>query len=460
MPALPLALGWAAAVGLAFADGRRRGAGWVAVAALAAMLAALCGLLAALPADGTCTVVSGGWPAGIGIALRADLLGTLFAAVAVAVLLAAAAFQVLRGVEERSFPSLVLFLALGLCGVFLTGDAFNFYVFFEVSMVSSFALAAYGTERRELRAASIFMIVNLLGSALFLGAVVALYRVHGTLDLVELAAAGSGAAVLTMPAVLLLAAFALKLGLFPFHYWVPSVYVGTRPAVAAMLAGALANIGVYGLLRFGAEVLPDQLAGGRLLLSILGCTTVVYGALLAVSRRKAPEVLAYASVSQGGYLLIAIGIGGRAGYAAAVLYTIVNSLDKAVLFLAAGDGTGGRAARGFALGALSVAGVPPLAGFVAKLGMFRAAFAADSFVLAAVLFLGSALSFVYMFQGYQHVFWARRGGQPAARPARRVRRAHAVTLALGLLLVAFGIWPEPLLAASERIAAGLAEAER
>lgn len=447
MLALPLAIGWVGAVLLAFVDGRRRGAGLAAAAALSGMLAVLVYLLVSLPPGGEHVVVSGDWDAQAGIALRADALGLAFACVSVGVLLAALTFELVRGVEARVFPSLVLFLAAGLTGLFLTGDAFNFYVLFEVSMMASFALAAYGSDRREIRAASIFTVVNLLGSAVFLGAVVAIYHVEGHLDLAWVAGSTPDRvqAPRMMPAVLLLVAFSLKLGLFPFHYWVPSVYANTRPAVAAMLAGALANIGAYGLLRFGGQVLPDQLASGRNIVLFLGATTVLYGSMLAVSRRRVPEVLAYSAVAQAGYVLIGIGLGGQVGYAAAVLYALVNAVDKTLLFLASASGSAWTD-RAFALGALSLAGMPPMAGFVAKLALFRAAVAAESAVLVAVLFLGSALSFVYVFQAYQHTFWVR--GAPQAAGAS----GQSVLLAVALVLLAGGVWPEPLLALSERAA--------
>ena len=137
--------------------------------------------------QGSLLSVAGDWPGGVGIALRADPLGLLFAALANAVLLAALLFEVLSGVRSRSFPALVLFNAAGLNGLFLTADAFNFYVFFEVAMTSAFVLASYGESPRQMRSSLIFVVVNLLGSVLFLAAIGALYHVTGTLDMRELA---------------------------------------------------------------------------------------------------------------------------------------------------------------------------------------------------------------------------------------------------------------------------------
>ena len=171
---------------------------------------------------------TGDWPAGVGITLRADALGVLFALLSSLALLAATVHEVLDGVRERVFPGLVVLLAAGLTGVFLTGDVFNFYVFFELSMTAAYILATYGGTRRELGAALVFTTVNLLGTFVFLLSVAGLYHVTGTLDMARIAErvadVDPNAAILI--AVGFFAAFSVKLGLFPFHFWLPTVYTG------------------------------------------------------------------------------------------------------------------------------------------------------------------------------------------------------------------------------------------
>src|SRR5689334_14228548 len=283
--ALALVIPWAAGIVLVLLDGRRRLVGWVAVAVLAANVAALVILAAQVLPAGEVEVTTGKWPAGVGITLRADALGVLFAVLSSLALLTATVHEVLDGVRDRVFPGLVVLLGAGLTGVFLTGDVFNFYVFFELSMAAGYILATYGGTRRELGAALIFTTVNLLGTFIFLLSVAGLYHVTGTLDMTRdaarLADVDPNAAI--MVAVGFFAAFSVKLGLFPFHFWLPTVYTGARPAVAAILAGSLANIGAYGLLRFGGELLPRelQLAAGALI--VIGTMSILYGAILAVS---------------------------------------------------------------------------------------------------------------------------------------------------------------------------------
>jgi multicomponent Na+:H+ antiporter subunit D len=446
---IALIVPWAAGAALVPFDGRRRVVGWLAVAALAVNLAALTVLAADVLSGGPVEATTGDWPPGVGITLRADALGVVFAALSSLAVLAATTFEVLDGVRERVFPGLTLLLVAGLTGVFVTGDLFNFYVFFELAMTAAYVLATYGGRRRELGGALVFATVNLFGTFVFLISVAGVYHVTGTLDMAAIAArigeVNPNAAILI--AVGFFVAFSVKLGLFPFHFWLPTVYTSTEPAVAAILSGGLANIGAYGLLRFGGYLLPDELELAATALIVVGAASVLYGGLLAISRRTAAEMLAYSAIGQVGYVLMAIGIGGPVGFGAAVLYTIVNSLNKTLLFLSA-QIRGALVAVAFALGAMSVAGLPPAAGFVGKLELFRAA--GDSVTLLALLFLGGALSFVYAFQVYQYDFWrGERSGPRAGRPQQ------ALIAALALLVLALGVWPEPLLALSHDAAAAI-----
>jgi multicomponent Na+:H+ antiporter subunit D len=444
-----LVVPWAVGAVLTLLDGRRPVVGWLAVAALAVNLGALVVLAADVLDGGAVSQVTGGWPRGVGITLRADALGVLFACLSSLAVLAAVVHEVLNGVRERVFPGLVVLLATGLTGVFLTGDLFNFYVFFELAMTASYVLATYGGRRRELSAALVFAAVNLIGTFIFLISVAGVYHLTGSLDMATIAERmrDVGPAAAAMIAIGFFAAFSVKLGLFPFHFWLPTVYTGARPAVAAILSGGLANIGAYGLLRFGGELMPRELEFASTGLIVLGAASVVYGGVLAVSRRTAGEMLAYSAIGQVGYVLIAIGVGGPVGFAAAILYTAVNALNKTLLFLTTRM-RGGLVSAVFALGAMSVIGLPPAAGFVGKLELYRAV--ADDPALIAFIFLGGALSFVYALQVYQFDFWrSRRAGAPSGAGQQ------AVVGALALLVLAAGLWPEPLLALSHDAAAAL-----
>ena len=454
---LPVGLPWVLAAVLALLDGRKRWVGLLAAVGLGAALLFLVQLAFVVLREGTVEMTAGGWPENVGITLRADPLGVTFALVSTVVILASMLYEVALGVRWRAFPALVLLVAAGLVGLFLTGDAFNFYVFFEISMTASFVLAGYREKDYQIRAAFVFAVVNLLGSVVFLIGIAALYGISGSLDMQTIAervAVLEPSSVIAIAAAIF-AAFSLKLGLFPFHFWLPAVYVGSHAPVAAILSGALANIGAYGLLRFGADVLPRELEFGGTAVVAIGAASIAYGSLQAVSRRDASEVLAYSAIGQAGYVLLALGIGGPVGYTAAVVYAVANSLNKGVLFLAAGL-RGPLVGAAFAVGAFSVAGVPPAAGFLGKLAVFKASAAVETLpatvAIVTLVLLGSALSFLYSFQVYQRRFVAPKGEAPG-KPSPAA--ARYLVAALAALVVLVGIWPEPLVLLSEAAAAVL-----
>ncbi len=451
--ALPLAILWFGALFIALLDGTRKPVGYAAVGLLLAALSATVVLGVDVYLNGPKEMAIAGWEAGVGIALRADLLGITFAVVSLIVLTTALWFEVSRDVKARIFPALVMFMGLGLTGLFFTGDAFNFYVFFEISMVAAYVLASYGESPRQLRAALIFIVVNLLGSVLFLIGIAAMYHNTGWLDMERIAVLtpliDQNPAILT--ATIVFVAFSIKLGLFPFHFWLPAVYTGTRPAVAAILSGALANIGSYGLIRFGADIFPRELREGAWIMLVLGSISIIYGGVQAIARHSPNEVLAYSTIGQVGYILIALSIGGEAGYAAAILYAVINALNKALLFLSASL-RGWIAGAAFAVGAFSVAGVPPAGGFFGKMALFQIAIDDDQPWIVALIFLGGALSFVYMFQLYRARFWVNQEADEAT-----TKGALGLVTVLALVIVAIGVYPEPLLSLSQQAASILPE---
>jgi multicomponent Na+:H+ antiporter subunit D len=451
MIVLPLGILWFGAVLLAALDGTRIKNAILAIAILAASLLATLWLAIDVVRNGTRQMVIGGWDQGVGISLRVDTLGIIFAVLSLFVLLSALIFETANQIRARIFPALVLFMGVGLTGLFFTGDAFNFYVFFEIAMLSAYVLASYGESPRQFRAAFLFIAVNLLGSMLFLISIAALYHITGRLDMVGIET--QIPLVATSPSILIatimFVAFSIKLGLFPFHFWLAPVYTGTRPSVAAILSGALANIGTYGLLRFGADILPRELDYGAPVLIVLGVASIIYGAVQAISRRSPSEVLAYSAIGQVGYIMIALALGGEAGLFAVIVYAVINALNKGLLFLSVSL-RGWLVSVSFAIGAFSVAGVPPLAGFLGKVAMFKAAVGDNSWVIVGLIFLGSALSVLYMFQLYRGRFWVTSGETPDSPVVTRVTVA---LMAIALLVV--GFWPQPILEITDQAVTGL-----
>lgn len=451
---VPLAILWPAAIVFALLDGRRRAVGWSAVAVLAVVLIVLTVLTVQAAGGEAPATVAGGWPVDVGIHLRLDAMGALFALVSCLVLLLALAREVRDGPRARAVPALTLLMGLGLTGLFTTADIFSFYVFFELAMIAAYALTAAGGQAREQGAAFLFAVVNLIGTFLFLIAVAAIYRATGSLemDAVAAAAASMEPSTAILIAITLLVAFGVKVGLFPFHFWLPAVYGGVSPGVAAMLAGAIANIGSYGLLRFGAELLPREVEHAGPALIALGAASIIYGSLQAIGRTSTREVLAYSAIGHAGYVLVALGLASPVALAAAIIFSVVNALSKALLFLSV-DLRGPLVGFAFLVGAFSVAGVPPASGFFGKAALFDAAVTADDAVVAGLLFLGGALTFVYLFQAYQRDFWRPLPEDAPAPPPVAAAFVRVLVAGVAVLVLAVGMWPEPLIAASDHAAA-------
>jgi multicomponent Na+:H+ antiporter subunit D len=452
MIALPIVILWLGGLLLAVIDGSRRRNGWLSVAILAAAIIATIFVAIEVSRNGQQTMAVGGWSMGIGITLRVDMLGVVFALLSQVALIVSLTYEVISDIRARIFPALVLFLALGMTGLVFTGDAFNFYVFFEIAMIAAYILTGYGETPRQFRAAFVFITVNLLGSVLFLIGIAAIYHTTGFLDMErirdQMPLVQENPAILS--ATIIFVAFSVKLGLFPFHFWLPAVYTGTRPAVAAILSGALANIGSYGLLRFGADIFPRELEAAAGVLMVLGALSIIYGGLQAVSRHATNEVLAYSAIGQVGYIMIALAIGGPVGWAAAVVYAVINSLNKVLLFLS-GSLRGWLAGAAFVVGVFSVAGLPPAGGFLGKMALFRIAAADDRPWVIALVLIGGALSFVYMFQLYR-----RRTSQIEEADTSPVA-IQALLVALAILVLFIGVYPELLLNMADRAALSLPE---
>lgn len=398
----PLVTCWLAGAALLPFNGK---AAWTQVVAVIVLVAAAILNTGALwwllsSGENVWTTVTGHWPQGIGIRLRIDGISLFFAIVCTAILAAVLIHESSAGVQSRLFPALILLLAAGLQGAFFTGDLFNFYVFFELSVVASFALAAHGFRRNEIRATFVYVVLNLLGSVLFLIGVAAAYHVTGTLDLAQMAGAPQPArGLLVLPASLLFAALILKLGLFPFHGWIPVLYENARPAIVAALAGALANLGAYGLIRFGYSTLAHIRRDAAELLLVMGAAAMIYGALLAAYRRRPAGIAAYSAIMHAGQVVLAIGIGGRPGAAAVLFVVLAGSIDKSIMFLSLDAPDRARRVGAF-VAAASTAGFPPTLGFLSKVFLFYAAISTTAgrwvigaVVLAAVIELLAAFRF-------------------------------------------------------------------
>jgi multicomponent K+:H+ antiporter subunit D len=344
----------------------------------------------------------GNWPAPFGILLVADRLSALMVLLT-SLLAALVMIHAIHGSDRkgRQFHVLFQFQLFGLSGAFLTGDLFNLFVFFEVLLIASYGLLLHGCGPGRSRAGLHYVVVNLVGSSLFLFAVGTLYGVLGTLNMADLSLR-----LAELPAddreladaalLLLLLVFALKAALAPLHLWLPGAYANAGPAAAALFA-IMTKVGAYAILRVDTLILVPAADGltrlvGSLLLA-LGLVTIVAGTVGALASRGLALLVAYLVVVSAGTLLSAFGIGGLPAMAAGLYYLLHSTLVAAALFLltdklsqtrgpfadrlAAGPTLPAANVLGglFLVLAVASAGLPPLSGFVGKVLILQAGLA-------------------------------------------------------------------------------------
>lgn len=426
------------------------------------------------------TLRLGGWPAGIAITLASDVLSALLLLVSAFLVLVSLVFAAASGADdEPSFLPLALILSAGVYGALLTADLFNLFVFVEVMLVPSYAMLVAAGRGRRLAAGRLYVTVNLFASTVFLAGVGLLYGTTGTVNLGELAGAATRSNAVATAGAVVLVAMAAKAAIVPLHSWLPGSYSGTDPAVTVLFSGLLTKVGLYALVRVYSVVYDGD---PRYLWLILAAavTTMVVGVLGALGEKAMRPVLTFHMVSQMGYLLLGLGLSTAAGLAASLFFLVQYVLVKAALLMCAGavevscgtgelDRLGGLMRRepllavAFAVPALALAGIPPLSGFVAKLGLATAAAAEGRYLVVTAIVAVSLLTLASMLKIWNKAFWTPteeddHEEEPPTSVRTRVRPALvAPALLLAGLTVVLGVWAEPLLAAAAAAAEGLVD---
>jgi multicomponent Na+:H+ antiporter subunit D len=450
----------------------------------ALQLAAAAWLLAGAAGGDILTLEMGGWAAPFGIVLVADLTSAIFLATcaftAFGVALHASLNPIGKPLQGWFFP-LMHFLLLGVNGALLTGDLFNLFVWFEVMLITSFVLMVIGGKRPQLEGGFKYVVINLFSSALFLAGIGILYGKTGSLNMADIALKMQGMEdpqLVRSSVALLLASFAIKAGLFPLFFWLPASYHTPQPVVTALFAGLLTKVGVYACIRTVTLFLWDDFAAWQDLFLWTAALTMITGVLGAYAQFEVRRILAFHIISQIGYLVAGLAMFTVAGLAAALFYFIHNNLAKTNLLLLAAAvqrrcGTGDlarlgglyRAAPGlsalFLVSALALAGIPPLSGFWAKLGILHAGLEGGFHWLAAAALGVGILTLMSMTKIWAEVFWkappdAGTSAPGAPLPARALLAVGLFTAAI--LLLSFG--GEPVFRLSLDAAAQLLEPAR
>jgi len=457
----------------------------LSVAGVLAMIV-VAGALAVQTSDGTVMLYRmGDWAAPFGIVLVADRLSTMM------VLLTAvlALFVLLYAIGSewdnrgRHFHALFQFQLMGIMGAFLTGDLFNLFVFFEVLLIASYGLMIHSGGNARLKAGVQYVLFNLIGSTLFLFALGAIYAETGTLNMADLAERvqfvdASETAGIRIAAVLLLLVFAIKAALVPLHFWLPASY-SEAPAPVAALFAIMTKVGAYAIIRVYTMVFPPDLAATSDLHDVwlmpAALVSLAIGMIGVLAAKRLDRLVAFSVIGSMGMVMVAISMFTPASIAAALYYMVHSTLAGAVLFLVSDLVRIGRAnvdlqpqpvmsghaltAALFFVGAIAMAGLPPLSGFLGKMLVLDAAYDHNLMALIWAVVLGSSLISILGFaRAGSILFWKAHATGPLPETGFVPRPASLAYVSVGgliALLVAHTVFAGQVHGYTTKMAQGL-----
>ncbi|MDR1977846.1 MAG: NADH:ubiquinone oxidoreductase [Synergistaceae bacterium] len=335
----------------------------------------------------------------------------------------------------KRFMALYFLMTAGALGMSATGDLFNFFVFVEISSIASFGLIAFWRDKPEsLEASFKYMLISQIAAMLLLIAIGSLYGKYNALNMGALSSMMRSGTLERVSLALIVSVLAFKCGAFPMHAWMPDAYAEAPSGVTCLLV-TVSQASFYGLIRVCYSIFPGLTQGGTVgwLLIVLGCMSMFFGVMMAVVQHEIKRLMGYHSISQVGYMLLAMGVGllalGDGNRVAAYgltamkggLFHVMNySFYKGLLFLCAGslyyatgtrdlDKMGGLArnmpwtAGMFVIGAAAISGLPPFNGFVSKWMIYESSFAVHP-VLPAVAMITSVLTLASFAKVFQAAF--------------------------------------------------------
>lgn len=443
----------------------------LAVGGAIALLAAGLALLQLVWTNGIQAVQFGGWPAPYGITFVADLFSAIMVVLAgllglMVIIYSLATIDARR--EVYGYYALFHILLMGVCGAFLTGDLFNLYVWFEVLLIASFVLLALGGERGQLEGGIKYVTLNLVSSSFFLAAVGILYAEAGTLNMADLARRLpelSQQGLVTTLAMLLLVAFGIKAAVFPLFFWLPASYHTPPVAVSAIFAGLLTKVGVYALVRTFTLIFVQDVGYTHTVILIVAGLTMVVGVLGALSQTNVRRILSFLIVSHIGFAILGLGLFTPFALAGLVFYVIEDMLVLTTLFMVGGlirkrGGSEDLAELGalsrtspalallFMVPALSLAGIPPLSGFFAKLALLRAGLEIGQYGIVATALTVSLLTLLTLSRFWSAVFWKPLPDSAEQEVSHRRQAIPPLTwlpvIVLAVLIVMVGVLAGPV----------------
>ncbi|MEX5729807.1 multicomponent K+:H+ antiporter subunit D [Rhodovulum iodosum] len=398
-----------------------------------ALTATALGLFVLAADGGTHVYRLGGWPAPFGIVLVLDRLSAMMVLLTALLALVVLLHAVSTGWDTRGrhFHALFQFQLMGICGAFLTGDAFNLFVFFEVLLIASYGLMIHGGGRVRIQAGLQYVVMNLAGSTLFLFALGTLYAATGTLNIADLALKVDSipvedAALVRVAATLLLIVFAIKAALFPIQFWLPATYANAPAPVAALFA-IMTKVGAYAIVRIYTIVFGPEVAATTGLpetwLFPAALVTIAIGSIGVLGARRLMPMLSFSVIASMGTLMVAVAVFTPYATTAALYYLVHSTFAAAALFLLADlivsrrggeDGLSPRSptvqnglfAALFFGAAIGMAGMPPLSGFLGKLMVLDALRDPSHMVWGwTVILVGSLFLIVGFARAGSILFW-------------------------------------------------------
>jgi multicomponent Na+:H+ antiporter subunit D len=374
----------------------------------------------------------GAWREPLGISLVADRLSTLMLLVSAVVTLAVLVYSIGQNMtgDERETPMTIyhptfLVLTAGVSNAFLAGDLFNLFVSFEMLLFASYVLLTLGGTQARVRAGTIYVVVNVLSSSLFLISLAAVYAATGSLNLAQLAGrlGELPASVGLVLQLLLLTTFAIKAAVFPLSFWLPDSYPTAPAPVTAVFAGLLTKVGIYAIIRTQTLLFPNSRLTELLLTAAL--LTLLVGILGAVAQTDIKRMLSFTLVSHIGYMILGIGLATTAGYSGAIFYVAHHITIQTTLFLVLGlvERRGGSTSLirlgGLArlapllavlyfVPAMNLAGIPPMSGFLGKVALTEAGLRVGTPLACAVVAAGMLTSLLTLYavaKSWNLAFW-------------------------------------------------------
>ena len=387
-------------------------------------------LLVDVHSHGVQTYYLGAHPPPYGIVLVADSLGALFACMVTVIMVSGLVYTYHSHDKCMTYPAFVplfLLMEVGLVGAMLTGDMFTLFVFMELMVLASVSLTAISDDTYGLEAALKYILISSMGTLFLMLGIGALYATFGTLNMAQIAQSlGSGERPLLAPAsaIMLLCAFLLKSAVFPFHFWQPDFHTTAPTPISAMLSSIVVKVGVYGIIRLVTLLFIVEAQELQRLLAILGIVGIVFGSLGALRTYNAKRMLAYSTFAQIGFILVGLGWGTPLALIGAIVYAVNHAFIKSSLLMLTGviasytkaktadydqiSGIGSRlpARLGwlYLIGGLSLAGVPPLNGFISKLTLIHGGVSAEDWANLLIMVGAGILTVMYMIRAWQRIF--------------------------------------------------------